>query len=194
MSDHSQCGRSGNQLQPYPSQDTYPERSPGRTSNEHSTGSRNSTELQNIPTIEEPGTQHNRPESVSNAGRGAVRRWLEKASIYISDAAHNSLDTSEFPDTRARRYPWVPGEEYRNNDIYRISTQYDTIREERSRVASYAASVTSTSGAEQTSPLQSPASPRPETSPVRALVRQDTLTVPAPAHTSPRMRNQHGWN
>jgi hypothetical protein len=201
-SDHSQCGHSTNRLQPCPSQDTYPERSPDRTSNGHSTGSRDSTELRNMPTIEEPPTgsneeretEQNAPGSVSNAGRGAVRKWLERASIYISDVAHDRLDTSGFPDRRAPTYPWVPGEEYRNTDIYITSNRYDTIREQQLRAASYAASATSTSGAERASPLQSPASPRPETSPLRVPVRQDTLTVPAPAHTSPRVGNQHGWN
>jgi hypothetical protein len=155
-----------------------------------------------MPTIEEPPTgsneeretEQNAPGSVSNAGRGAVRKWLERASIYISDVAHDRLDTSGFPDRRAPTYPWVPGEEYRNTDIYITSNRYDTIREQQLRAASYAASATSTSGAERASPLQSPASPRPETSPLRVPVRQDTLTVPAPAHTSPRVGNQHGWN
>jgi hypothetical protein len=202
LSDHSQCGHTRNQLQHSPSPDADREHSPGRRSNERSTGSRISNELQNIPTIEEPPAdsdeglriQQDTPESVSNAGRGAVRKWLERASIYISDVTHDRLDTSDFPDTRARRYPWVPGEEFRNTEIYRTSTQYDTIREQRSRAASYPPSIASTSGAEQVSPLPQPASPRPEPSPVRTPVRRDTLTVPAPAHTSPRLGNQHGWS
>jgi hypothetical protein len=160
-----------------------------------------SNELQNIPTIEEPPivpnqrqqSLQNNPEAVSSAGRGAVRKWLEKASIYISDAAHDSLDTSDFADRRARTYPAIPGEDLRNTELHRTSTQYDNIRE-RSRAASYAPSTASASGIEGGPVSSAQTLSRSDTSPGRTPVRRDTLTVPAPAHTSPRLGNQQEWS
>lgn len=197
---HSQCD-SSIRAPHSPSQEIHRGRSPNRRSNEDFEQSQTSNELQLIPTIEEPPnsttqrqpTPHHNPEAMSSGGRSTVRKLLEKVSNRISDVAHDSLDTSNFPGTHARQYPAIPGEDLRNTELYRTSTQYETIRE-RSRAASFAPSIASASGIEggPVSPTQ--ASSRPETSPVRSPpMRSDTLTVPSPTHKSPRLE-KHEWD
>ena len=160
--------------------------------------------LQTIPTITEPGcdspnehiehapvrTDTTNPES--SAGRGKVRKWFEKAAVYMSDAAHRELDVSDYRDEKARRYPWIPGEELKNKDIHRTSTNYD-----RNRAASYASSIRSAREAD------APPSPTVETSPRRtespdAITpvppprRRSTLEVPPVAYHSPKA-GQREW-
>ncbi|KAF9691914.1 hypothetical protein EKO04_009864 [Ascochyta lentis] len=179
--------------------------SPTRTANEPEPCPRFSSDpnaLRIIPTITEPGRDSSPDEHIervpadaveprSNAGRGKVRSWLEKASIYMSDAAHRELDTSDYRDEKARRYPWIPGEELRNDIIHRTSTNY-----EKNRAASYASSTRSAREAEGSSPPPSDTSPRPDASPdaiTRAPQRRATLEVPPVAYHSPKPA-QHEWS
>ncbi|KAF1355946.1 hypothetical protein EJ07DRAFT_130163 [Lizonia empirigonia] len=135
------------------------------------------------------------PETKGNAGRFKIRSWFEKASIVMSDAAHRELDTSDYRDQKARRYPWIPGEELRNDIIHRTSTNY-----EKNRAASYASSTKSAREAEGSSTppaetLPRP-SPRPDASPdaiTRAPRRRSTLEVPPVAYHSPKSP-QREWS
>lgn len=158
--------------------------------------------LRTIPTIEEPDPKISPDEHIehapvrvdtgkseSNAGRGKVRKWFEKAGIYMSDAAHRELDTSDYRDEKARRYPWIPGEELRNDIIHRTSTNY-----EKNRAASYASSIRSGREAEGSSTPPA-TSPRPDPSPdaiTRAPRRRSTLEVPPVAYHSPKSA-QREW-
>lgn len=200
-SDHSQC-HSSIRGQHSPSQ-IHRGRSPDRRSNEDFVRSQTSHDLQLTITVDEPprnpiqGPQmpHHNPEAMSSAGAGrsTVRRLLEKVSDRISDVAHDRLDTSNFPGTYARQYPATPGEDLRNPELYRTSTQYETIRE-RSRAASFAPSIASASGIEDDPDSPTQTSSRPEASPTGAPpVRRDTLTVPSPTHQSPRV-GHHEWS
>lgn len=160
--------------------------------------------LQIIPTITEPVRGSSPDEHIehapvrvetakseSNAGRGKVRSWLEKASVYMSDAAHRELDTSDYRDEKARRYPWIPGEELRNDIIHRTSTNYD-----KNRAASYASSIRSANEVETASTPPAEKSPQPDTSPdaiTSAPVRRPTLEVPPVAYHSAKLP-QRKWS
>lgn len=181
--------------------------SPTRTTQEKETFPRFSNDqnaLQTIPTITEPARGSSLDEHIehvpvrvetakseSNAGRGKVRNWFEKASVYMSDAAHRELDTSDYRDEKARRYPWIPGEELRNDIIYRTSTNYD-----KNRAASYASSIRSAHEAESASTQPADISQRPDNSPdaiIRAPVRRPTLEVPPVAYHSAKLP-QREWS
>lgn len=131
--------------------------------------------------IENVPTRTDTAKSKSNAGRGKVRKWFEKASIYMSDAAHRELDVSDYHNEKARRYPWFPGEELKNEHIHRTSTNY-----EKKRAASHASSIRSAHEAEGSSPpppVEKVAQPdvRPDVSPDAINLvpqRRPTLEVP----------------
>ncbi|KAF2622995.1 hypothetical protein BU25DRAFT_350925 [Macroventuria anomochaeta] len=160
--------------------------------------------LQTIPTITEPGRGSSPDEHIervpvradtakseSNAGRGKVRKWFEKAGVYMSDAAHRELDVSDYRDEKARRYPWIPGEELKNKDIHRTSTNYD-----KNRAASYASSIRSAREAEGRSTPPAETSPQPDASPDAISVaprRWSTLEVPPLVHHSPKVP-QREWS
>lgn len=121
----------------------------------------------------------------SNAGRRRVRNWFEKAGKSMSDAAHRELDISDHPDRRARRYPWIPGEELRNDIIHRTSTNYENIR-----AASYASSIRSAREGEGSSTPPAGTSPQLIAHPdanTRAPRRRSTLEVPAATYQSPKL-------
>jgi hypothetical protein len=156
-------------------------------------------ELHTIPTITEPepspeliGTEHielvqdEPPQEGSNAGRRRVRNWFERAGNKMSDAAHRGLDTSDYSDRRARKYPMIPGEELRNQDLHRTSTQYTHIRDMQA-AASCASSIKSARDAESSS--TPPTSPQPGANPdavTSAPRRRSTLEVPPVAYHSPK--------
>ena len=121
----------------------------------------------------------------SNAGRKRVRKWFEKAGIAMSDAAHREFDVSDFRDQRARRFPWIPGEELRNRDIHRTSTNYENAR----AASQYAASIRSNREAEESHTPPPETSPAPEANPDAITVaprRRSTLEVPPMVHHSPK--------
>ncbi|KAF3048993.1 hypothetical protein E8E11_009863 [Didymella keratinophila] len=144
--------------------------------------------------IETVRTRTNTTKPEFNAGRGKMRKWFEKAGTKMSDAAHRELDVSTYDNPKARRFPWIPGEELKNPDIYRTSSNYD---EKRKAASEYAASIRS---ARETSP-GSPStpttemSPQPDSHPDAITVipprRRSTLEVPALAYHSPKPA-QHG--
>ncbi|KAJ4322421.1 hypothetical protein N0V94_002408 [Neodidymelliopsis sp. IMI 364377] len=126
------------------------------------------------------------PQEGSNAGRRRVRNWFERAGNKMSDAAHRGLDTSDYSDRRARKYPMIPGEELRNQDLHRTSTQYTHIRDMQA-AASYASSIKSARDAENSS--TPPTSPQPGANPdaiTSAPRRRSTLEVPPVAYHSPK--------
>ena len=144
-----------------------------------------------IPTITQPDVEQDVPEEVHHheyedeptAGRHRVRQWFTKAANYLGNAAHQKLDTSDYNDQQAHRFPEIPGEPLRNPALQRVSRQYSELREQNSRAEStYAPSITSTSGLEGGSTPPAQTSPRPETSPSRTPRRRDTLEVPTPVH------------
>jgi serine/threonine protein kinase len=57
-------------------------------------------------------------------GRSSVRRWLDRAGAYIG--------TKE-PVKKSYRYPMVPGEDLRNEDLQRTAEQYESLRRQRTR-------------------------------------------------------------
>ncbi|KAF1923709.1 uncharacterized protein M421DRAFT_104303 [Didymella exigua CBS 183.55] len=122
--------------------------------------------------IETVRTRTDTAKSDFNAGRGKVRNWFEKASVYMSDAAHRSLDVADYDNPKARRYPWIPGEELKNKHIHRTSTSY---AEKRRAASEYALSIAS---AREPSP-----SPPPDTSP-RLESDTDAITIVAPRRRS----------
>lgn len=131
-------------------------------------------------------------KSEFNAGRGKVRKWFEKASVHMSDAAHRELDVSDYDNPKARRYPWIPGEELKNQHIHRTSTNYE---EKRRAASEYASSIRS---AREPSPSTPPTetSPQPDPNPDAITVapprRRSTLEVPPIAYHSPKPA-QHGF-
>ncbi|KAF2127904.1 hypothetical protein P153DRAFT_342858 [Dothidotthia symphoricarpi CBS 119687] len=150
-----------------------------------------------IPTITHPDNEQDQQENERrlehgdgpSAGRHRVRRWFTSAADYLGQVAHDKLDVSDYNDRRAHRFPVVPGEEFRNPEIHRISSQFSQIREQRASI--YAPSIASTSGIGDVPAPPGPGSPpidaspgssRPDTSPHRTPRRRDTLEVPVPAH------------
>lgn len=148
--------------------------------------------------IETIRTRTDTAKSEFNAGRGKVRNWFEKASVYMSDAAHRELDVSDYDNPKARRYPWTPGEELKNPHIYRTSSNYE---EKRRAASEYASSIRSARDPSPTSPA-SPSTPpvemlhRPDSDPDTITVappqRRSTLEVPPIAYHSPKPA-QHGF-
>lgn len=189
--------------------------SPGRTSdfprpsyagsNSHGLGisgvrSTSPHDMRLIPTITHPDIENGSPseapaqhieeeeEDRPTAGRPLVRQWFTKAANHLGNAAHQALDTSDYNDQRAHKFPEIPGETLRNPELEQISRQYSQLREERSKAEStYAASIASASGQEDGAtpppPLSPRMSPRTDTSPSRRPPRRrDTLEVPTPVH------------
>lgn len=128
-----------------------------------------------------------------NAGRGKVRNWFEKAGVYMSDAAHRELDVSDYDNPKARRYPWIPGEELKNQHIHRTSTNYEEKRRAASECASSIASA------------REPGSPSCEVKVGTELDAEDsevvgkarprrrsTLEVPPIAYHSPKSAQREG--
>jgi len=142
-------------------------------------------DLEEAPSIAQVSTQrHEDEEEEPTAGRPFVRQWFTKAANYLGNAAHQKLDTSDYNDQQAHRFPEIPGETLRNPALEQVSRQYSELREQRSRAEStYAASIISMSGQEDMSSPPPPTSPRPDTSPSRRPPRRrDTLEVPTPVH------------
>lgn len=138
-----------------------------------------SDEERESPDERSPQVSHD----VSTAGRRRVRRLITKAGIKLGNAAHQKLDTSDYKDQKAHKYPEVPAEDFRNPALERVSTQYTELREQNSRADSnYTPSIVSTSGIEATSPPLAHGSPPLESSPALPPARQDTLKVPTQAH------------
>lgn len=146
-----------------------------------------------IPTIDleddspkTPVSTHGREneEEEPTAGRPLVRQWFTKAANYLGNAAHQKLDTSDYNDQQAHKFPEIPGETLRNPALEQVSRQYSQLREQRSRAEStYAASIASVSVQEDVSSPPQPTSPRLNTSPSRRPPRRrDTLEVPTPVH------------
>lgn len=139
--------------------------------------------------IESVRTRTDTAKSEFNAGRGKVRKWFEKAGTKMSDAAHRELDVSTYDNPKARRFPWIPGEELKNPDIYRTSSNYDVKRKANSE---YARSIRSAREASPGSPSTPTAemSPQPDSHPDAITVippqRRSTLKVPALAYQSPK--------
>jgi hypothetical protein len=139
--------------------------------------------------IETVRTHTDTAKSDFNAGRGKVRKWFEKAGMKMSDAAHRELDVSNYDNPKARRFPWIPGEELKNPDIYRTSSNYD---EKRKAASEYAASIRSARETSPGSPSTPPAEPlpRPESNPdaITPILprRRSTLEVPPMAYHSPK--------
>jgi hypothetical protein len=134
--------------------------------------------------IEQVPLRTDTAKTESNAGRRKVRNWFERAGIAMSDAAHREFDVSDFRDQKARRYPWIPGEELKNKDIHRTSTNY-----EKNRAASYASSIRSAREAEGSLTPPAETSPQPDPNPDAITVaprRRSTLEVPPLIHHSPK--------
>jgi hypothetical protein len=164
----------------------------------------NEQDLGRIPTINEPSRGPSPDEHIecvfsttpgdavaprSNAGRGKVRNWLERASTYMSDAAHDKLDTSDYRDEKAHTYPQIPGENLRNELLHRTSTGFEEKKEEKKRAASYASSTRSAREAEGPSTPPAETLSRPDADSdaiVQAPRRRDTLEVPPVAYHSPK--------
>lgn len=149
--------------------------------------------------IETVRTRTDTAKSEFNAGRGKVRKWFEKAGVYMSNAAHRELDVSDYNNPKARRYPWTPGEELKNPHIYRTSSNYD---EKRRAASEYASSIRSGRDPSPGSPsTPSPAlvietSPPPDASPDAINIaprRRSTLEVPSAVYGSGKLP-QREWS
>ncbi|OJD27730.1 hypothetical protein ACJ73_00877 [Blastomyces percursus] len=64
-----------------------------------------------------------------SGNRRKVARALTKFVIYLSDAAHERLNDSEFKSGKALDFPEIPGEIRRNRALPSIRNQYNTYRE-----------------------------------------------------------------
>ncbi|ODH45499.1 hypothetical protein GX48_08423, partial [Paracoccidioides brasiliensis] len=64
-----------------------------------------------------------------SANRRKVARALTRFGIYLSDAAHERLNNSEFKSGKALDFPEIPGEIRRNRDLPHIRNQYNAVRD-----------------------------------------------------------------
>ncbi|KAK1908187.1 hypothetical protein P3342_013507 [Pyrenophora teres f. teres] len=148
-----------------------------------------------IPTITHPVSERDYPDDTSQeyrqgdrkknlptAGRHTMRKWLASAGNYLGDTVHEKLDpTSHSNNEDMHGFPGIPGEEFRNPDLDRISRTYSQLRRDRAS-STYTASIRS--GIEENASPTSPVHdiPRRETSPMEPPKRRDTLEVPKETH------------
>ncbi|KAF1831297.1 hypothetical protein BDW02DRAFT_582165 [Decorospora gaudefroyi] len=152
-------------------------------------------EIELIPTITHPESNHDHEgknsqdhqEILPTAGRHIVRKWLTAAANRLGDAAHERLDHDHDRSGGAMRgFPEIPGENLRNPNLEQVSRTYSQRREERAS-STCSASIMSTSGIEGNSPRPSShESPRLDTSPTGRPNRRDTLEVPKEVHARRR--------
>lgn len=191
-----------------PLQDTRPPEMIHRASDEGSvlqpvvTVTRADDEQKTVQHIEDVVNRENQTapdnETVakSTAGRFRIRSWLDKASVYMSETAHQELDTQGHKNKKAYKYPMLPGEDKKNEHFHRTSEQFTELRMQR--VASSASSIRSLNGSNGEGPSTPPAAvirPRANTNPdsITPVLRRDTLEVPEDAHRSPKIGSHQGW-
>ncbi|OJD18333.1 hypothetical protein AJ78_01646 [Emergomyces pasteurianus Ep9510] len=78
--------------------------------------------------------QTRQPLAGDSGNRRKVARALTKFVIYLSDAAHERLNDSEFKSGKAQDFPEIPGEIRRNRALPHIRNQYNTYRESEGNV------------------------------------------------------------
>ncbi|OAX77361.1 hypothetical protein ACJ72_08343, partial [Emergomyces africanus] len=78
--------------------------------------------------------QPRQPLAGDSGNRRKVARALTKFVIYLSDAAHERLNDSEFKSGKAQDFPEIPGEIRRNRALPHIRNQYNTYRENEGNV------------------------------------------------------------
>ncbi|PGH00023.1 hypothetical protein GX51_06022 [Blastomyces parvus] len=83
----------------------------------------------NTRSVVEPDGQPRQPLAGDSGNRRKVARALTKFVIYLSDAAHERLNDSEFKSGKALDFPEIPGEIRRNRALPSIRNQYNTYRE-----------------------------------------------------------------
>lgn len=79
------------------------------------------------------------PQAKPTISRSRVREWLRKGGSYsyMSDAAHQELNTTDYRNRKAYKYPTMPGEELKNSDT---EEQYKEDRKEQ-RARNYTPSI-----------------------------------------------------
>ncbi|KAG2021441.1 hypothetical protein GB937_004778 [Aspergillus fischeri] len=113
-----------------------------------------------------------RSATEDQGSRRKIARTLFAVSNWMSNAAHDRYQNSDFKSGPALRFPEIPGEENRNGELNKIRKQYNRGQntdefstsgspERLSRVPSFRGSISSRGGLEGSPPIGRPSSPAP---------------------------------
>ncbi|KAM0109325.1 hypothetical protein ACP6JB_004912 [Aspergillus fumigatus] len=113
-----------------------------------------------------------RSATEDQGSRRKIARTLFAVSNWMSNAAHDRYQNSDFKNGPALRFPEIPGEENRNGELNKIRKQYNRGQntdefstsgspERLSRVPSFRGSISSRGGLEGSPPIGRSSSPAP---------------------------------
>jgi hypothetical protein len=113
-----------------------------------------------------------RSATEDQGSRRKIARTLFAVSNWMSNAAHDRYQNSDFKSGPALRFPEIPGEENRNGELNKIRKQYNRGQntdefstsgspERLSRVPSFTGSISSRRGPEGSPPIGRTSSPAP---------------------------------